>query len=105
MPQQVSGIGADPEIVQFPGIDRDSHPRQLYGLAIRHSSIDYEAAATMATHPISKDPMSESQGLLSSTKSLCVAHQCPSCGTTEQVTAERVVEGNVSVTRCHCRAC
>jgi ribosomal protein L37AE/L43A len=38
-------------------------------------------------------------------KSLCVAHQCPSCGTHEQVTVERVIEGLTSVTRCHCRAC
>jgi uncharacterized Zn finger protein len=49
--------------------------------------------------------MPELQGLLSESKSLCVAHQCPNCGTQEQVTAERVVEGNVTVTRCHCRAC
>jgi transcription elongation factor Elf1 len=38
-------------------------------------------------------------------KSLCTAHQCPWCGTRKQVTAERVIEGNVAVTLCHCRAC
>jgi len=38
-------------------------------------------------------------------KSLCQAHECPSCRTRHQVTAERVIEGDVAITRCHCRHC
>ena len=49
--------------------------------------------------------MPEFQTLSTESKSLCVSHSCPDCGTHEQVTAERVIEGNVAITRCHCRAC
>jgi hypothetical protein len=49
--------------------------------------------------------MSELQALLTESKSLCVAHQCPECGAREQVTAERFFEGDIAITRCHCRAC
>jgi len=45
------------------------------------------------------------QRLSEQAKSLCSAHQCPSCGRREQVTAERVIEGRTAITRCHCRAC
>jgi hypothetical protein len=38
-------------------------------------------------------------------RSHCVAHHCPACGIAEHVTAERIIEGTRSVTRCHCRAC
>ena len=49
--------------------------------------------------------MPEFQALSTESKSLCVAHVCPRCGTQDQVTAERVIEGSLSVTRCHCRSC
>ena len=49
--------------------------------------------------------MSEFYALSTESKSLCVANVCTSCGTHEQVTAERVIEGSLSITRCHCRAC
>jgi transcription elongation factor Elf1 len=39
------------------------------------------------------------------TRSVCTSHHCPSCGVDEHVTVERVVEGAVTITRCHCRAC
>jgi transcription elongation factor Elf1 len=45
------------------------------------------------------------QSLDRESKSLCAAHVCPRCGTRDQVTAERVIEGTTSITRCHCRAC
>jgi len=46
-------------------------------------------------------------GTLSSveSKSLCTSHKCPKCGAEERVTAERVIVGAHSVTRCHCRNC
>ena len=39
------------------------------------------------------------------TRSACTSHDCPSCGVDEHVTVERVIEGDVVITRCHCRAC
>ena len=49
--------------------------------------------------------MSHVELLSEQSKSLCVSHHCPACGTDQQVTAERVIEGDTVVTRCHCRAC
>ena len=49
--------------------------------------------------------MPEFQPLADETKSMCVAHHCPQCGTPEHVTAERVIIGDLTVTQCHCRAC
>jgi len=39
------------------------------------------------------------------TKSACVAHICPNCGTDHQVSVEQILQGGNIVTRCHCRAC
>jgi transcription elongation factor Elf1 len=55
--------------------------------------------------PTHHDPTPRFRPLADEAKSLCTAHQCPLCGTHEQVTAERVIVGTVSVTQCHCRAC
>jgi DNA-directed RNA polymerase subunit M/transcription elongation factor TFIIS len=42
---------------------------------------------------------------LSAAQSTCVDHRCPECGTREHVTAERVIQGELVLTRCLCRAC
>lgn len=38
-------------------------------------------------------------------KTLCVDHQCPSCGAIDRVTVERVVINGTAITHCHCRTC
>ena len=49
--------------------------------------------------------MPEFQPLSRESESLCDSILCPECGVVAFVTAERVIEGNQSITRCHCRAC
>jgi transcription elongation factor Elf1 len=43
--------------------------------------------------------------LLDESKSLCQDHDCPRCGQSDHVTAERVLIGNATLTLCHCRLC
>jgi len=49
--------------------------------------------------------MADTDTLLSESKSLCSDYVCPNCGLPDHVTAERVLIGNVTLTRCHCRLC
>ena len=49
--------------------------------------------------------MSDVETLLRKSKSLCQDHDCPECGTSDHVTAEVRLIGNITMTVCHCRVC